>query len=134
MDNTPEVTRSQMEGTRAALSEKLETLEQRMVATVHGAADAVAQTVDNVKDAVHETVDNVKGTFDLRRQVERHPWAMVGGSIALGFVGGMLLHRHRATRAVNGHSQPAPADAPLITAQATPQGKGARPSGVSCGP
>ena len=81
-----------------------------MVDTVHGAADAVAQTVDNVKDAVHDTVANVKDTFDLRHQVERHPWAMVGGSIALGFVGGYLLVRHGAAQpAANGSNQRAPA-------------------------
>ncbi len=93
MDNALEVTRADMDDTRAALSEKLGTLEQRMVDTVHGAADAVVQTVDNVKDAVHDTVANVKDTFDLRHLVERHPWAMVGGAIAVGFVAGYLLVR-----------------------------------------
>src|SRR5579859_6838521 len=101
MVNAPQVTRGQMNDTRAALSAKLETLERRIVDTVHGTADAVVQTVDNVKDAVHDTVGSVKDTFDLPLQVDRHPWAIVAGSVALGFLGGYLLYR----RAV---AQPAP--------------------------
>jgi ElaB/YqjD/DUF883 family membrane-anchored ribosome-binding protein len=115
-----------MDDTRAALSEKLGTLEQRMVDTMHDAADAVAQTVDNVKDAVHDTVESVKDTFDLRHQVDRHPWAMVGGSIALGFVGGYLLVRRGATQpTANGAIQHAAAATPPFAAPHN--GTGARP-------
>jgi ElaB/YqjD/DUF883 family membrane-anchored ribosome-binding protein len=100
MDNTLEITRADMDDTRAALSEKLGTLEQRMVDTVHGAADAVVQTVDNVKAAVHDTVENVKHTFDVRQLVDRHPWAMVGGAIAVGFVASYLLVRRGTAQRV----------------------------------
>src|SRR5262249_38838293 len=93
MDDSPEVIRQQMEETRAALSEKLETLEQQVVGTVKDARAAVTDTVETVKGAVHDTVETVKETFDVSRQVERHPWAMLGGSIALGFLGGRLYER-----------------------------------------
>jgi ElaB/YqjD/DUF883 family membrane-anchored ribosome-binding protein len=93
MDDSPEVIRQQMEETRASLSEKLETLEQQVVETVHEAKAAVTDTVSTVKEAVHETVESVKETFDLSRQVQRHPWAMLGGSLALGYLSGMLFER-----------------------------------------
>jgi ElaB/YqjD/DUF883 family membrane-anchored ribosome-binding protein len=91
-----------MEETRAALSEKVEQLEQQVVGTVQDATSAVAETVENVKEAVHETVESVKGsvhetvqsvreTFDLERQVDRHPWLMVGASVAVGYAGGRIL-------------------------------------------
>jgi ElaB/YqjD/DUF883 family membrane-anchored ribosome-binding protein len=118
MDNEPEVIRQQMAETRASLSDKVETLEEKVVGTVEGATSAVSDTVDNVKEAVHETVasvkdtvhdavEGVKETFDLPRQVERHPWLMMGASVALGYVGGRLLgrltshpsHRHAPSRA-----------------------------------
>jgi hypothetical protein len=35
----------------------------------------------------------VKETFDLRRQVDQHPWLMVGGSAVLGYLAGSLLPR-----------------------------------------
>ena len=62
MEDAPEVIRQQMEDTRASLSEKLESLEQQVVGTVHDARDAVADTVQSVKDA-----------FDIKLQTRRHP-------------------------------------------------------------
>ena len=110
MDDSPEVIRQQMEETRASLSEKLETLEQQVVGTVQDARAAVTDTVETVKEAVHETVESVKDTFDISRQMERHPWAMLGGSIALGYVGGLLFEQLEAPQpyATNGHGVPAP--------------------------
>lgn len=109
MDNEPEVIRQRMEETRSSLSDKLEALEQHLTGTVEGAAAAVADTVESVKDVVQtsvetvkgtvqDTVDTVKDTFDLRRQVDQHPWAMLGGSVALGYLAGRLLGRSDADR------------------------------------
>lgn len=104
MDREPEVIKQEMEQTRAGLAEKLDTLEQQVTETVQGAKEAVTDTVSNVKEAVEETVGTVKETveetvtsiketFDLRMQVERHPWGMLGGSVAAGFLVGYLLNR-----------------------------------------
>jgi len=100
--NDPEVIRQQMEQTRTALTEKLETLENQVVETVQETTSAVSETVESVKEAVQETVctvkesvsdavDTVKHTFDLPLQVERHPWVMFGGSVAVGYLAGTLL-------------------------------------------
>jgi ElaB/YqjD/DUF883 family membrane-anchored ribosome-binding protein len=104
MDNEPEdVIKHQMLETRQSLAEKLETLEQQVVGTVQSATTAVTDTVETVKEAVQqtvetakasvrETVDAVKETFDVTEQVRKHPWIMVGGSVALGYVAGRFLH------------------------------------------
>jgi hypothetical protein len=103
MDHESEVIRQQMEDTRTSLAEKLETLEQQVVCTVHGATNAVTDTVEAVREAVHDSVEKVKGsveetmetvreTLDIQRQVERHPWSMFTGSVLLGYVGGSLLN------------------------------------------
>jgi len=99
-----EAIKQQMETTRTALQEKLETLEQQVKNTVEEATSAVTDTVQTVKEVVEDTVSTVKGsvedtvetvksTFDVRLQVERHPWAMFAGATAVGFVGGRLLSR-----------------------------------------
>jgi ElaB/YqjD/DUF883 family membrane-anchored ribosome-binding protein len=105
MANEPEeVIKHQMHETRASLAEKLETLEQQVVGTVQNATTAVTDTVESVKDAVqetvemarasvHHTVEAVKETFDLSLQVRKHPWFMMAGSVALGYVSGRLLNR-----------------------------------------
>src|SRR5262245_43281642 len=100
----PEVIRRQMEAQRASLAEKLDTLENKIVRTVDDAREAVAETVQTVKDSVQSSVDTVKDTvsssvetvketLDVRLQVQRHPWAMFGGSVAVGFVAGWALNR-----------------------------------------
>ena len=93
MENECEVIRQQMDETRTAMTDKIETLEQQVVDTVQAASAAVSETVQTVKDSVHETVETVKDTFDLPRQVERRPWTMMAGATALGYLGGYLLNR-----------------------------------------
>jgi hypothetical protein len=111
MDNEAEVILQQMGETRTSLTEKLEALEDKVVRTVEGTTESVAETVNTVKEAVQgtveavsetvdKTVETVKQTFDLRRQMDRHPWLMFGGSVAVGFLGGCLLRPSRYHRPV----------------------------------
>jgi ElaB/YqjD/DUF883 family membrane-anchored ribosome-binding protein len=120
MDQDADAIRRQMEETRASLTEKLETLEHQIVETVQGATSAVAATVENVKEAVHETVsevketvhetvDTVKSTFDLRQQVERHPWLLFAGAVAAGFLAERVLQRLLAPRIPATVALPGPA-------------------------
>jgi ElaB/YqjD/DUF883 family membrane-anchored ribosome-binding protein len=102
MDNEAEMIEEKMKETREGLTQKLEQLEQQVVETVQNTTSAVSDTVESVKEvvegtvesvqnAVEETTEAVKKTFDLRLQVENHPWLMLGGSVAVGFVAGRLL-------------------------------------------
>lgn len=81
---------------------KLEALEQKIRGTVADARSAVVDTVATVRQSVdstvqavrgtvHDTVDSVRHALDLGRHVDRHPWAMLGGSLAAGYVLGRLL-------------------------------------------
>ena len=87
MDHESEVIHHQMEETRASLSEKLETLENKVVGTVKETTQAVTDTVETVKE-----------TFNLRHQFDRHPWVMLGGSAAVGMGLGLLLSGQRRER------------------------------------
>lgn len=110
--------RHQMDETRSALTDKLERLEQKVTDTVQGAVQSVGDTVENVKHAVDDTVQSVRTSvqsvkssvqdtvhavgeaFSIPHHVERHPWTMVAGATALGFVGGyMLMSRSGDARA-----------------------------------
>ena len=106
MDHQPKVTRRddnteaikhQMDETRHALAEKVGMLEQQVCDTVQGAVNtvenvkrSVESTVQTVKDSVRDTVESVQDTLDVRRQVDRHPWMMMAGAVAVGYVGGYL--------------------------------------------
>ena len=101
-DKTEEMILQDMQETRASLTEKLESLEQKVVGTVENATMAVNDTVDAIKESVSETVSNVnekvkdgvesvKDLFDVPAHVQQHPWLMLGGSVAVGYALGALL-------------------------------------------
>lgn len=109
MSHETEVIRRQMDGTRADLTNKLESLEHQVTDTVTAATetvgsvrDAVQETVAGLKESVqdtvasvkgtmHETIESVKDSLDINAQVARSPWLCVGASIAAGYVAGSLL-------------------------------------------
>jgi len=139
MPDEEHLIKQQMEEKRADLTDKIETLENTLMETVqntlHGASEVVnkvEQTVENVtetvtgsveavKETVAESLETVKETFNLRRQMDRHPWVMVGGAVLAGFVGGRLLPRHRTyvPRPRGGRRRGA---APVTAASAAPIG------------
>jgi len=138
MENETDVIRNQMLETRTALTEKLEALEEKVVSTVQDTTANVAETVQNVtekveetvsdvSESVHETVESVKSTLDLTRQTENHPWAMFGGAVAVGYLGGCLLpslgqaasSATEAASSAQGESMPASSLSGLSTGSST---------------
>jgi len=111
MADQTDVIKMQMEETRESLSEKIGALEDHVLGTVQGTTEAVSQTVEKVaetvqstvsavKEEVEKSVETVKRTFDLRLQVEQHPWAVMAGSVMLGYVvEGLLEARPAQTQA-----------------------------------
>jgi ElaB/YqjD/DUF883 family membrane-anchored ribosome-binding protein len=90
---SPEDIRDQMAETRASLTEKLDTLQNRVEHSVESAQSRVEHTVSVVKETVDETLESVKRTFDLPYQVDRRPWTMMGLSVVAGFTLGCLAPR-----------------------------------------
>jgi ElaB/YqjD/DUF883 family membrane-anchored ribosome-binding protein len=93
MNQEPDEIRGQIEETRSALTEKLETLEHGVKETVSEAKAAVTDTIENVKDTVKGTVETVKETLDIRCYVREYPWPMLAGSVAVGWALGCVFPR-----------------------------------------
>lgn len=98
MEDELEVIREQMEDTRTSLADKLEALEKQVLGTVEEATSAVAHTVETVEETVHntteavqETVETVRDALDVRKHVRRHPWMMMGGAVACGWIANWWL-------------------------------------------
>jgi ABC-type transporter Mla subunit MlaD len=98
MNDTPEVIRQQMEETKSQLSEKLESLEHQVSETVQSTGTAVnatvasvQETVETVTGAVQDAVQSFSNALDVRRQFDRHPWLILGGSVVLGYLAAELL-------------------------------------------
>jgi len=144
MENEPEVIRDQMQDTRTALAEKLEALEQQVAKTVENTTrpvietvqtvteatketvgsvkDTVSQIAETVSESVESTVSTVKDTFDLSRHVDQHPWAMMFGSAAVGFIVGRMLPSAPASREWSGDSMTSRMAASPINPRREPRG------------
>src|SRR5271170_3777083 len=83
--------RQDIDITRAAMADKLEALEDRVMGTVQSAQETVQDSLQMAKD----TVATVKRNFDIKYQVEQHPWTMVGGCFLAGLALGCLCPRVR---------------------------------------
>ena len=100
-DQSPEVIELQMSDTRESLTQKINALETHVVDTLHNATSTVSDLLDSAKTVVPDTVadmkeavsEQVNTTFNVTQHTKDKPWAMVGGSAALGFIVGMWLFR-----------------------------------------
>ncbi|HEX3204013.1 MAG TPA: hypothetical protein VHQ67_04615 [Nitrospiraceae bacterium] len=109
--------------TRTAIGEKLELLERRIEETVGGAKSAAEDFVDRVRDSAEEFLDRTKETFDPTHQVANHPWLMLGGAIAAGYVLGLLEGRLRmSSPQASGVSPYYPPDAKEAAGSVMPSG------------
>jgi len=122
MENDTEVIRQQMAETRNSLSEKVEAVEEMVSSAVKETTEAVTKTVENVTDAVEGTVNTVKETvtgsvesvknaLDLSGYVEKYPWMVMGGGVAVGYLLGSMLGDSQP-RSSGGYAPPASAYEP----------------------
>lgn len=100
MDKSAEAIRTEMDETRSSLSEKLGELEDRVSDTVRTASAAVTGTTESVKGAI----DSIGTAFDIPRHARRHPWIVIGGSVAIGYLAARLMQGN--ARAPRGDSGP----------------------------
>ena len=107
MDQRENRIRENIEDTRTAVTEKIETLEGR----VHKTMEGTKSTIDNIMDGIkrvqgtveeaksavdniletfkytmEETIERVKYTTEIIEQVDRNPWIMFGSAILMGYV------------------------------------------------
>src|SRR5262245_58623643 len=112
--------RADIAGTRSALSNKLESVEQELrdnvrkttdsvVDTLHAVKDTFTGTIDDVRDRFTGTVNTIKSELDVRRHVQNHPWIMVTGSAVAGFAAARLLPPARHAALEYSRSEPMPA-------------------------
>ncbi len=85
--------------------------------TVQSAQETVEDSIQMAKD----TVATVKRNFDIKYQVEQHPWAMVGGCFVAGLaLGGLFPTGRRRSRQapdrLAGNETP-PAGSPRLVAE-----------------
>jgi hypothetical protein len=84
-----ERTQETMEGVKSTVDQAMEGFKQ-VQETVAGAKSAADTLIESVKLTVDETVERVNTTADLLNQVQQHPWILLGSAILLGYILGGL--------------------------------------------
>lgn len=76
--------------TRIAIANKLDALEQRVLHHAEDATMQLTRVLDRTTQNVNELVDKTKAVIDPSRQIQAHPWLMVGGALCAGYALGLL--------------------------------------------
>ncbi|QVL34579.1 DUF883 family protein [Telmatocola sphagniphila] len=92
-DETPELIESQMEMTRASITDKVAALEQTVKGTLESATTAVQDTVHTIEDSVSTAAEAIRDSLDPRPYIQEHPWSSVGTAAALGFITALCVFR-----------------------------------------
>jgi len=121
VSGTVQTATNAVETTKEAVTETVETVKE----TVDAVTESVQEAVAGVKESVQETVQSVTESLNLRLQAERHPWAVFGGAVAVGCLGGFLLGGSKRRR----ESRPSwqPSRESQTTYGATSQASAAQP-------
>jgi ElaB/YqjD/DUF883 family membrane-anchored ribosome-binding protein len=111
MDRREDDLRQDIEDTRAAMTEKIELIEERVQETIAGAKSTVESAmqgfkqvqetveqakstadsiIESVKGTVDETIEHAKSTSELIAQVHQNPWIMFGSALLVGYILGSL--------------------------------------------
>ena len=85
-------------GTRVAIAEKLELLEQRIIDTAEGATMKFSRMLEDTTETVNQMVDKTKSALDPIHKVDEYPWLMLGGAMCVGFAIGLMDSRPRSER------------------------------------
>lgn len=106
IDRDPKMLPARLEESGASKVEQLDTLEERIKDTGHGATGAATRAMEGVKAAAETTAHAVQGAahstskamgraFDLPAHVRRNPWLLLGGAMLVGAAAGYLVGRLR---------------------------------------
>ena len=101
MDQRESDIRQDIEGTRAAMAEKIGLVEERVQetaaevkSTVDSAMEGFKQvqgTVEEARSSIDRLIESVKGTVnDMVDSVKQNPWLMVGSAGLLGYILGSM--------------------------------------------
>jgi hypothetical protein len=127
MDQREDDLRQEIEDTRAAMTEKIELIEERVQETIAGAKSTVESAmqgfkqvqetvekakstadsvIESVKGTVDETIERAKSTSELIAQVNQNPWIMFGSALLVGYILGSLA-RNKAFDSTRTPDRPA---------------------------
>jgi gas vesicle protein len=87
VQETVEAVKDTVTETKEAVTGTVEAVKETVTETV----GAVKETIGAVKETVKSGVESVKEALNIPLQTQRHPWLVMGGAVAAGFLLGRWL-------------------------------------------
>jgi ElaB/YqjD/DUF883 family membrane-anchored ribosome-binding protein len=91
VQGTVDSVRDTMENVTGSVGGAVEGVKESFSDAADSVRDTFAGAAQSVKETFRNVSESVRDTFDLPKQVDHHPWLMMGGAVAVGFVAGKLL-------------------------------------------
>ncbi len=117
--------------TRLAIAHKLDALEQRVQHHAEDATMQLTRMLDQTTKHVNDLFDHTTSVINPSRQIQAHPWLMVGGAVCAGYALGLFERSTRHQR--NGIYPYYPAGAKASPVMPSSSQRGARstqPDGI----
>jgi ElaB/YqjD/DUF883 family membrane-anchored ribosome-binding protein len=86
-----------IEGLKSTVHRAMESFKQ-LQETVDGGKSAVDEMLENVKGTVDEMVQHVKPTADLLDYGQQNPWLLMGCAILMGYILGSVTRENTFAR------------------------------------
>ena len=86
-----------VDGVKATVESAIEGFKQ-VQETVDGAKAAVDELLERVTGTVHDTVERMQPAAGLLDYVQQNPWLLLGGAILMGYVLGGLASEKASSR------------------------------------
>jgi len=91
VDDTANTVSSTVQRVGSTVRDTVQHLSSTVCDTANHLGSTVSGTSQDVRATLHDTVGSVRDALDVSRQMNEHPWIMLGGSVFVGYVGGRLL-------------------------------------------
>jgi len=88
---TTEAVNKTVENVTGAVEGTVNTVKETLAGTVNTVKESVTGTVNTVKESVTDSVQSVKDALDITGYVDKHPWLVMGGCVAVGYALGSML-------------------------------------------
>jgi len=79
--------------TRVAIAEKLGVIQHHVGGTMKHAKDVIGEMADKTSSSARTATEVTANVLDPVVQLGRHPWALIGGALVVGFAVGTMQRR-----------------------------------------
>jgi len=89
--DTVDAVKDSVQGTVGTVKDTVDAVRGAASNAAEGVRETFSNAAEGVRQGLQSATETLRDTFDLPAQVDRHPWLMMGGAVAVGFAVGKLM-------------------------------------------